>query len=175
MTEQWNELKETIKELRDNDGTGTQQEVCEFLTNYMNLLERQESDNDLISRKNVVEFLRNHSKDLEGTRNEIIKFSQAFMLAASTIEDTNIIPSIDIPTKSEWISADVTLPKANQYNDEGVAKQYLIQNEYGDMFTAIYTGNGCWEEVYRVRPIKDRIVAWRQLPEQYKVIRKKKG
>lgn len=41
MTEQWQELKETITELRDNDGTGTQQEVCKFLINYMEVLEKQ--------------------------------------------------------------------------------------------------------------------------------------
>lgn len=41
MTEQWQELKETIIEMRDNDGTGTQQEVCKFLANLMDLLERQ--------------------------------------------------------------------------------------------------------------------------------------
>ena len=38
---QWQELKETITELRDNDGTGTQQEVCKFLANLMDVLERQ--------------------------------------------------------------------------------------------------------------------------------------
>lgn len=41
MIDQWNELKETIIELRDNDGTATQQEVCKFLANYMGVLERQ--------------------------------------------------------------------------------------------------------------------------------------
>lgn len=41
MIEQWTELKETIIELRDNDGTATQQEVCKFLANYMGMLERQ--------------------------------------------------------------------------------------------------------------------------------------
>ena len=41
MIEQWQELKETIIELRDNDGTGTQQEVCKFLANLMNVLEKQ--------------------------------------------------------------------------------------------------------------------------------------
>ena len=41
MTEQWQELKETITEMRDNDGTGTQQEVCRFLVNYMDVLEKQ--------------------------------------------------------------------------------------------------------------------------------------
>ena len=41
MTEQWQELKETITEMRDNDGIGTQQEVCKFLVNYMEILEKQ--------------------------------------------------------------------------------------------------------------------------------------
>lgn len=52
MTEQWQELKETITELRDNDGTATQQEVCKFLVNYMDVLEKQmqESCKDAISR-----------------------------------------------------------------------------------------------------------------------------
>lgn len=41
MTEQWQELKETITEMRDSNGTCTQQEVCEFLVNYMEILEKQ--------------------------------------------------------------------------------------------------------------------------------------
>ena len=41
MIEQWQTLKETIIEMRDNDGTGTQQEVCKFLVNYMDILEKQ--------------------------------------------------------------------------------------------------------------------------------------
>lgn len=41
MTEQWQELKETIIEMRDNDGTGTQQETCKFLANLMDVLEKQ--------------------------------------------------------------------------------------------------------------------------------------
>ena len=41
MKEQWQELKETIIEMRDNGGTGTQQEICRFLANYMNILEKQ--------------------------------------------------------------------------------------------------------------------------------------
>jgi hypothetical protein len=44
MTEQWQELKETITELRDNDGTGTQQEVCKSLANLMDVLEKQMND-----------------------------------------------------------------------------------------------------------------------------------
>ena len=41
MTGQWQELKETIIEMRNNDGIGTQQEVCKFLANLMDVLEKQ--------------------------------------------------------------------------------------------------------------------------------------
>jgi hypothetical protein len=37
--EGWDELKETIVEMRDNNGTGTQQEVCKFLVNLMRVIE----------------------------------------------------------------------------------------------------------------------------------------
>ena len=58
MTEQWQELKETITEMRDNDGTGTQQEVCKFLANLMDVLEKQmwEPCEDYISRQAVKEL-----------------------------------------------------------------------------------------------------------------------
>ena len=57
MTREWQELKETIIEMRDNDGTGTQQEVCKFLVNYMEILEKQtqEPSGDLICRQAVLE------------------------------------------------------------------------------------------------------------------------
>jgi hypothetical protein len=41
MSDEWIELKETITELRDNGGTAPQQEVCKFLINLMDLLEKQ--------------------------------------------------------------------------------------------------------------------------------------
>lgn len=44
MKEQWDELKETIIELRDADGTATQQEICNFLVNLMEVLESQIQD-----------------------------------------------------------------------------------------------------------------------------------
>ena len=46
MNEQWKELYETIIEMRDNDGTGTQQEVCGFLANLMGVLEKQMDDSE---------------------------------------------------------------------------------------------------------------------------------
>lgn len=61
MNEQWQELKETIIEMRDNDGTGTQQEVCKFLANLMDVLEKGESliNDDAISRQAVLDLLEN--------------------------------------------------------------------------------------------------------------------
>lgn len=37
----WNELKETITEMRDSDGTASQNVVCKFLTNLMEILEKE--------------------------------------------------------------------------------------------------------------------------------------
>ena len=63
MNEQWQELKETITEMRDNDGTGTQQEVCKFLVNLMEILEKQiqEPSGDLISRQAVIDIIKSMS------------------------------------------------------------------------------------------------------------------
>lgn len=44
MSEQWQELKETITEMRDSDGTLTQRELCEFLLRYMEILEEQNNE-----------------------------------------------------------------------------------------------------------------------------------
>ena len=39
--EAWKQLKETVIELRDNEGTGSQKDICCFLINYMGILEKQ--------------------------------------------------------------------------------------------------------------------------------------
>ena len=59
MTEQWQELKETIIEMRDNDGTLTQQKTCKFLANYMEVLEKQMQQpcKDAVSRTLVHEAI----------------------------------------------------------------------------------------------------------------------
>ena len=46
MNEQWQELKETIIEMRDNNGELIQQEVCKFLANLMDVLEKQMSSSE---------------------------------------------------------------------------------------------------------------------------------
>lgn len=55
MTEQWQELKETIVELRDNDGKCTQQEVCKFLANLMDILEKQMQEPVLDKIREIVD------------------------------------------------------------------------------------------------------------------------
>jgi len=69
MNEQWKELKETIIELRDGDGTTAQQEVCKFLANYMDILEKQmqEPCGDAISRQAVMDALCDNCELFEQT------------------------------------------------------------------------------------------------------------
>lgn len=64
MNEQWQELKETIIELRDSNGTGSQQEVCKFLVNYMDILEKQmqESCKNTIDRQAVLDIVDSYSE-----------------------------------------------------------------------------------------------------------------
>lgn len=46
MEKQWEQLKETIIELRDSGGTGSQHDICAFLINYMLILENKEENNN---------------------------------------------------------------------------------------------------------------------------------
>lgn len=40
----WYELRETVAELRDNGGKGTQKELMTFICNYMDVLERGDKE-----------------------------------------------------------------------------------------------------------------------------------
>ena len=42
--ETWQELKETVLELRDNGGTATQKEISDFLFNLMRILEAERKE-----------------------------------------------------------------------------------------------------------------------------------
>lgn len=66
----------------------------------------------------------------------------------------------------QWTPTSERLPKAGEYVGD-VIKYYLVQNEYGDMMVARYTHSEYWEQIYKLKPIGDEIVAWRELPEQY--------
>ena len=75
MTDQWQELKETIIELRDNDGTGTQQEICKFLANYMETLEKQmqESYKNAIDKQTVNNLIDELAKAISDERCGILR------------------------------------------------------------------------------------------------------
>jgi hypothetical protein len=83
MIEQWQELKETITEMRDNDGTGTQQEVCKFLANLMDVLEKQiqEPCEDAIDRAEAMTEIMMFAGNVKSDEEDIyIKVSDAVQL-----------------------------------------------------------------------------------------------
>ena len=73
-TEQWQELKETIIELRDNNGMCTQQEVCKFLANLMNVLEKQmqepKTDKENIHREREQAYMQGYEDACKKYRQE---------------------------------------------------------------------------------------------------------
>lgn len=73
-----------------------------------------------------------------------------------------------VQPKEKWIPVSERLPKAGEYVGN-VAKYYLVQNEYGDMIVAHYTHSGYWEQMYKLEPVSDKVVAWMPLPKSYKV------
>jgi rubrerythrin len=81
--------------MRDNDGTGTQQEVCKFLVNLMDVLERQMSDSenptgDLISRQAV-----------ENITWEEPSYTDPLNVLTEVREKVRALPSVE--NKGEWI------------------------------------------------------------------------
>lgn len=96
MTEQWQELKETITEMRDNDGTGTQQEVCKFLVNYMEILEKQMQEpqeiEDTVSRKSVFKIIDSEDKWLSDCHSHNSNTGIAFFSMKHKI---SVLPSLD--------------------------------------------------------------------------------
>ena len=75
MNRQWEELKETIIEMRDNNGICTQQEVCKFLANYMEILEKQiqEPCEDAISRQAVLDYIDKMPSELTADGRRMIR------------------------------------------------------------------------------------------------------
>lgn len=82
------------------------------------------------------------------------------------------LPSVDVPDRKvgKWIPCKKQMPKPNETVNY-VRKYYLVQNEYGDMMVASYNAKGdtrWWEQMYKYEPTTDKIVAWMELPEEYK-------
>jgi hypothetical protein len=68
---------------------------------------------------------------------------------------------------NRWISASERLPKADEYVGN-IAKYYLVQNEFGDMMVARYTHSEYWVQMYQLKPIANKIIAWCELPQPFK-------
>ena len=149
MTEQWQELKETIIEMRDNDGTGTQQEVCKFLANLMDVLEKQMQEPAYCDRNICLknEYTGIGCDECEVTksqepcedaisREDVIDLkwqgeaSEEFLEGyASAIEDARVLPPVNPQEKTgHWIT---------------------LKDEYGDVHEAVCSncdsnGNHKW-------------------------------
>lgn len=103
MMGQWQELKETIIEMRDNDGTGTQQEVCKFLANLMGVLEKQmqEPCEDAIDRAEAMTEIMMFAGNVKSDEEDIyIKVSDAVQLLRE-------LPPVNLqPKTGHWIDID---------------------------------------------------------------------
>ena len=84
--------------------------------------------------------------------------------ASLAMEYIKQLPSVQ--SEPRWIPVSERLPKANELNDD-VVRYYLVQNEYGDMMVASWNGK-YWEQMYRYKPIEDKVIAWMPLPEPYR-------
>ena len=122
MTEQWQELKETITEMRDNDGTGTQQDVCKFLANYMETLEKQmqEPCEDCIRRQAVIilidEASEMHPYKVVGDSDTYSNYNQGWSDAC------------------DWLYANIEgVPSVKpKYTDEEIDKAQAVEQAYVD-------------------------------------------
>jgi hypothetical protein len=90
------------------------------------------------------------------------------------IEHDNKLRKIETDTAYEcgkhanrWISVSERLPKADEYVGN-IAKYYLVQNEFGDMMVARYTHSEYWVQMYQLKPIANKIIAWCELPQPFK-------
>ena len=145
MTEQWQELKETIIEMRDNDGTLTQQKTCKFLANYMEVLEKQmqEPCEDCISRQKALDCF-----EQTNTR-------QGAKYAIETL------PSVT-PQQTRWIPVSERLPERSG--------DYLVTTKWkgsysGDVY--IETNMAVYKKKQEEWDCVD-VIAWMPLPEPYK-------
>ena len=75
-------------------------------------------------------------------------------------------PTVDAVEAPRWIPVTERLPNANEKKYR-VRRYYLVQNEYGDMMVASWNGV-VWEQMYRYKPVEDKVVAWMPLPKPWK-------
>ena len=101
-------------------------------------------------------------------------------IAEFDLEDGDTMPAhmdlnymgakIDFHCRPMWIPVTDGLPKPNETED-GIAKYYLIQNEFGDMMVACYCENSSgytwWQQMYTNDKVEDEVIAYMPLPAPY--------
>lgn len=127
-------------------------------------LEKDFGELDCISRKRAIERLKQNLPISDGADNS--RDRHRYMQSLADIQAIRELPSVT-PQEQRWIPVSERLPKAGE-SVGGIAKYYLVQNEYGDMLVARYIHSKYWEEIYQLKPIADEIIAWRELPQPYK-------
>lgn len=132
MNEQWQELKETIIELRDGNGTGTQQEVCKFLVNYMDILEKQmqQPSGDLISRKAILEEFENDQYHLEFCKEHHIDRSISMEMVRIRLHD---LPSVNPQPCEDTISRQTVLDIVDSYSESQSNVEDVTQDIISDI------------------------------------------
>lgn len=127
MIEQWKELKETIVEMRDNDGTGTQQEVCKFLANLMDILEKQ------IQESNAEQFAKWVATELFDDNWEYNKDAFA-EIACRKLAELGIVRA----NGDEWELVELQKSEETATQNASVLKKTYEKENYYDALEAAY-------------------------------------
>lgn len=139
MKEQWQELKETIIKLqdgtiefRDGDSTGTQQDICKFLVDLMDVLETQGPCEDCVSRQAVLDALNNHTYSEEFCVEHHIDWSINLGTAHIVIND---LPSVTPqPKTGKWIK--YCIPRCGEQHYRCTSCGYYINfGQWGEVYT----------------------------------------
>lgn len=162
MTEQWQELKDTIIELRDNDGTGTQQEACKFLANCMDILEKQMQEPCEMTaeeyRQRMIQVF--HNADTDGliaicVRPTEKEFEHLEWLLKNHYKQK--------PKTGHWIPVSEKLPEEGKEmltcSNGGFIEIQSLEDSCADIYWENQKGD--WTNI-------DEVIAWMPLPEPYK-------
>ena len=140
MIEQWQELKETITEMRDNDGTGTQQDACRFLANYMKVLEKQmqEPCEDCISRQKALDCFE-QTNTRQGAKYAIEtlpsvkpKYTDEEIDKAQAVEQAYVDKMVELAveeSRREWLNSFDTNSATKCFEAVNLLKQRLEGEE----------------------------------------------
>lgn len=151
MNEQWQELKETIIEMRDNDGTGTQQEVCKFLVNYMEILEKQIQEptpNDDYFRKKAGVVISQLRADRDRLEDELAKreqepsgdlISRQDVIKVLTKNRVHFYDMVKITSELKKLPSVKQEPKTSHWDDCGT---YIECFKYGCLAPSIEFADG---------------------------------